>query len=111
MSIYYIKTGWINRIMGKKSRRREKRVPKVLKTMEERRGEMDTIKEKLSSLGLSEEMEGVALFYKRAAHFIETGESWSGKIKLEGCKRILDLILTGTKGKECLAGLLYDETI
>ena len=36
--------------MGKKSRRREKREPKALKTMEERRGEMDTIKEKLSSL-------------------------------------------------------------
>ena len=97
--------------MGKKSRRREKKAPKELKTVDERREEMDTIKEKLSSLGLSEEMEGVAFFYERAAYFIETGESWSGKIKLEGCKRILDLILTGTKGKECLAGLLYDETV
>jgi hypothetical protein len=97
--------------MGKKSRRRDKKGVKVLKTMEERRSDIDTIKEKLTSLGLSEEMDGVAIFYKRAEHFIETGESWSGKIKLEGCKRILDLILTGTKGKECLAGLLYDKTV
>jgi len=97
--------------MGKKNRRREKKSPKELKGEDERRAEMDTIKEKLTSLGLSEAMEGVDTFYGHAERFIETGESWSGKIKLSGCKRILDIILTATKGKECSAALLYDKNV
>ena len=49
--------------MGKKSRRREKK-PKELKSEKERKEEMDTIKEKLTSLGLSPEMEGIDEFYE-----------------------------------------------
>jgi len=95
--------------MGKKSRRREKKEPKELKSKGERRQEIETIKEKLTSLGLSESIKGVDVFYERAEHFIETGESWSGKIKVSGCKRTLDIILTSVKGKECLAALLYNK--
>jgi len=97
--------------MGKKSRRREKKGPKLLKNEAERKLEIDTIKDKLTSLGLSEEMPGIDLFYARAAEFVERGESWSGKIKVSGCKRILDVILTSNKNKECLAALLYDKEV
>ena len=97
--------------MGKKNRRREKKPPKELKNEEERKAEMDTIKEKLGSLGLSEAIGGIDIFYMRAAEFIERGDSWSGKIKIHGCKRILDVILTPYKHKESLAALLYDESI
>ena len=97
--------------MGKKSRRREKKSPKMLKNVAERKLEMDTIKEKLTSLGLSEEMDGIDNFYARASEFVERGESWSGKIKIHGCKRLLDVVLTPYKHKESLASLLYNENI
>ncbi len=97
--------------MGKKSRRREKKGPKLLKNESERKLEVDTIKDKLTSLGLSEEMPGIDLFYARAAEFVKTGESWSGKFKVSGCKRILDIILTSNKNKECLAVLLHNEEV
>jgi hypothetical protein len=97
--------------MGKKNRRREKKPPKELKSQEERKVEMDTIKEKLTSLGLMEEMVGIDIFYARATEFIERGESWSGKIKVCGCKRLLDVIFTPYKHKDSLAALLYDKNI
>ena len=96
--------------MGKKRRRGEK-VPKKLKTREERKLEMDTIKDKLTSLGLSKEMPGIDIFYERMEEFIENGESWSGKIQIVGCKRLLDIILTPAKHKDSLAALLYDKNI
>lgn len=96
--------------MGKKSRRREKK-PKELKSEEERREEMNTIKEKLTSLGLSPEMEGIDEFYERAALFEREGESWSGKIKVTGQNRILDIIFTPNKHKDSLASLLYSKGV
>jgi len=96
--------------MGKKSRRREKKA-KEFKTENERKDEMDTIKEKLTSLGLSPEMEGIDEFYERAAKFESDGESWSGKIKVTGQDRILDIIFTPNKHKDSLAALLYSKGV
>lgn len=96
--------------MGKKSRRGEKK-PKVLKTELERKEEMDLIKSKLTSLGLSPEMEGIAEFYEKAALFERSGESWSGKIKVTGQNRILDIIFTPNKHKDSLASLLYSKGV
>ena len=96
--------------MGKKNRRKEKKV-KEIKTVEERKMEMDSIKEKLTNLGLVEEMEGIKEFYERAKEFETKGEGWSGKIKAPGTKRILDIRLTSNKLKECAMALLYNKTI
>ncbi len=96
--------------MGKKRRRGEK-IPKKLKTREERKLEMDTIKNKLTSLGLTSKISGIDIFYEKMEEFIERGESWSGKIRIVGCKRILDIILTPYKHKDSLAALLYDKNI
>ncbi len=92
--------------MGKKSRRRETKV-KELKSEKERKDELNLIKAKLTSLGLSPEMEGIDEFYERAALFERDGESWSGKIKVTGQNRILDIIFTPNKHKDSLAALLY----
>ena len=96
--------------MGKKNRRKTKK-EKILKTREERENEMLLIKEKLSTLGLNVGMEGIDLFYEKMADFVETGLSWSGRIKIPGTKRILDIILTSNKQKESLAALLYNKNI
>jgi hypothetical protein len=96
--------------MGKKNRRKEKR-KKEIKTEEERKREMDEIKAKLLNLGLEDKIEGIDIFYKEAEKFIRSGESWSGKIKIPGAKRILDVILTSNKRKESTAALLYNEHV
>ncbi len=96
--------------MGKKSRRGIKK-PKEMKTEVERREEMDTIKGKLTGLGLSKEMKGIDEFYERALEFIKSGESWSGKIKVPGSHRILDVILTPYKHKVSTSALLYNKNI
>ena len=96
--------------MGKKNRRKERKA-KEIKTEKERKEEMDRIKGKLTELGLVEEMEGVDEFYKRAKDFEKTGDGWSGKIKVPGTKRILDIRLTSNKLKECAMALLYDENV
>jgi len=96
--------------MGKKNRRGIKK-PKEMKTEAERRQEMDTIKGKLAELGLSAEMEGIDKFYERALEFINSGESWSGKIKIPGSQRILDVILTPYKHKVSTSALLYNKNV
>ena len=96
--------------MGKKNRRKEKK-KKENKTEEERKIEIDTIKAKLTNLGLEEKIEGIDIFYKEAEKFIRSGDSWSGKIKIRGAKRILDVILTSNKRKESTAALLYDKHV
>jgi len=97
--------------MGKKSRRIREKKAKEYKTREERKREMEKIKEQLTSLGLVESMEGVDEFYRKAEGFVERSECWTGKIKIPGSKRILSVILTADKKKECISALLYDKNI
>ncbi len=96
--------------MGKKNRRKEKK-KKERKTEEERKIEVDAIKAKLTNLGLEEKIEGIDIFYREAEKFIRSGDSWSGKIKIHGARRILDIILTSSKRKDSTAALLYNEHV
>lgn len=83
----------------------------TIKTLEERQNEINTIKNKLSSLGLSEEFKSIKLFYKECEKYVENGYGWSGKIKLNGLKRVLEYRLTTRKNLECSITLKYDETV
>ena len=78
-----------NKVNSKnKNKNKKKKKQKVtIKTLEERQNEINTIKNKLSSLGLSEEFESIKLFYKECEKYVENGYGWSGKIKLNGLKR------------------------
>ena len=96
--------------MGKKNRKKNK-IKKEQKTIEERKIEIDTIKSKLTNLGLEEKIDGIDIFYMEAEKFIQNGDSWSGKIKIPGTKRILDIIFTSNKHKESKVALLYNEHV
>ena len=54
---------------------------------------------------------GIDIFDKEAEKFIQSGDSWSRKIKIRGAKRILYVILTSDKRKESTAALLYNERV
>lgn len=59
------------------------------KAMVDRLNEVRTLYEKLFSLGLPPDLDGIATFRGIANHFVKTGEGASGKLSLTGCKRIL----------------------
>lgn len=95
--------------MGKKSKKPKKE--KVNKNKDERLKEVQTIKDKITGLGLSGEVEAINNFYQLLDKFIEDGESCNGKINLIGFKRVINYILTNTGGKKCLVSLEYNERV
>ena len=84
---------------------------KKLKTREERFQEVMKIREKLTNLGLSSEINGIQEFYDQCKEYVNQGYSWTGKIKLLGTKRILQGNLTVRKNVECSINLKYDESV
>ena len=82
-----------------------------LKTREERFQEVMKIREKLTSLGLSTEINGIKEFYEQCKEYVNQGYSWSGKIKLLGTKRILQANLTIRKNVECSINLKYNVNV
>jgi hypothetical protein len=82
-----------------------------LKTREERFSEVMKMREKLTNLGLSSEIEGIREFYDQCKEYVNQGYSWTGKIKLLGIKRILHANLTIRKNIECSINLKYDNNV
>ena len=78
--------------MGKKNRNNTKKIKQV-KTIEQRKHEIEQIYTKLSSLGLTPEMEGIEKFLAITNDFVEKGISCTGAIKIEGLNRTIVYIL------------------
>ena len=97
--------------MGKKSRK--DKVVKVKKMKDEpaRIKAVNNAKSKIESLGLSPEIEGIKKFYDICNVYIETGEHYSGKIKLEGFKRVLEFILPQTYQTDIGIVLKFDKNV
>ena len=80
------------------------------KSCEKRQEEIQTIRDKLQSLGLSCENKDIALFEKYLSEF-EKGFSSSGEIRLEGLKRRLQYKLSCQNHIASSVLLKYDETV
>lgn len=96
---------------NKKKGKKKKKKIKLLKNKIEREKEVSQIKSKLSGLGLTEEFDGIKSLYEQCNIYINEGTSWSGNIKLEGLKRIMNVILTTRKDGECNITLKYNENV
>ena len=97
--------------MGKKSRRDRGTKEKKTKDEPARIKAVDDAKKKIESLGLSPEIEGIKKFYDKCDEYIKTGEHYSGKIELNGFKRILEYILPQTYQTDIGLVLKYDKNI
>jgi hypothetical protein len=96
--------------MGKKSRNnKDKKIS--LRTKEERIFDVDEIKHNFRETGLTDQIEDVQIFYDVLDQYIEDGISISGKIKLNGLKRIIEYILTNNKNKKLQVKLTYNKDI
>lgn len=97
--------------MGKKSRRDRGTKEKKMKDEPARIKAVEDAKKKIESLGLSPEVEGIKKFYDKCDEYIKTGEHYSGKIELNGFKRILEYILPQTYQTDIGLVLKYDKNI
>jgi thymidylate synthase ThyX len=97
--------------MGKKSRRDRGTKEKKMKDEPARIKAVEDAKKKIESLGLSPEVEGIKTFYDKCDEYIKTGEHYSGKIELNGFKRILEYILPQTYQTDIGLVLKYDKNI
>jgi hypothetical protein len=83
----------------KKETKEERAIRKAVnqRTKEERLDELEGPLNKLLSLGLPENLEGVEKFYEIVDDFIETGRSFVGIIKVPEIKREFQCMLNNNK--------------
>lgn len=95
--------------MGRKRKKVKKEKP--IKTREEREKDINKAKLQLSMLGFGVEIPGIKQAYEIFDKYIEEGNYEEGKIKLEGCKRILKFYLYTRPGNECMIMLEYNQEV
>ena len=66
---------------------------KTLKTQEERQAEVDTLKEKLRSLGLGDGFPEILGIHKTMENYVKDGEPQTQNITIPGISRKLQMIL------------------
>ena len=81
------------------------------KTVEERKREVDKVKEMFQELGLSSEIEGVSKFYTMMDNFVESGDGSQGTVPLSGLGREICYLLTNSKKHEVGAMLKYNKDL
>ena len=96
--------------MGKRKRKKVKK-EKPKKTREEREKDINKAKLQLAMLGFGEEIPGIKQAYEIFNKYIEDGIYEEGKIKLEGCKRVLKFYLYTRPGNECMIMLEYNQEV
>tara|TARA_B110000046_G_C12593466_1_gene233848 strand:- start:47 stop:361 length:315 start_codon:yes stop_codon:yes gene_type:complete len=77
---------------GEKEKKEKKE--KKVKTEAERLLEVDHIKRQINDLGLGDGNPDVKLFLNELELFVSQGNSWSGKIPLNGFQRIISATLS-----------------
>jgi hypothetical protein len=71
-----------------------------MKTIKQRKSEMDVIFDKLTNLGITEEFENIKKFKEMAEDYIETGQSYSGRLKIKEIEYILFYLLSNNESIE-----------
>ena len=94
--------------MGKK-----KKVKKVkpVKTKLFRENEINKVKEQLRSIGFSTDNPDIQYAYKILDDYIEYGTAYTGKIKINGFKRVLEIIVSNRKHIKSTICLKYQEDV
>ena len=90
--------------MSKKNRKNKKEV--VLKNYDERKKDIQEIKDKLNILGLVEDLSRITNIFEIMDNFIETGESVSGKILIPEYKRKIEYVFNSKENIKSKLNLL-----
>jgi len=92
--------------MGRKIRK-DKKAPPVLRNEEERIAEINEIKSKIALMGLTDDLGRITDIFDIMDKYIETGQSLTGSIRLEGYYRILDYIFPSKKNIKLMINIRY----
>ena len=97
--------------MSKKNKKNKKNNIKPEKTKQQRKQEIIIIIEKLTNLGLTCENPDIQYAIQQMNNFIENGHSLTENIKINGYKRVLELILSKRPHIQSSANLKYNPEI
>jgi hypothetical protein len=86
-------------------------VAKTQKSRDERRTESVNIRSQIFSLGLGDGNPDVMKFLVELERFVETGEAWTGNIKLHGHHRVINAILTTRPSVVSSVSLIYQKDV
>ena len=97
--------------MGRKkyNKKIKKSIPK--KTREEREKDINKVKIQLTMLDLGTNIPGIKKAFEIFDDYIENGGYMMGKIKLNGCKRVLRYQLVTQPHIECSVMLEYNQDV
>ncbi len=96
---------------NKKKNKRKTKTKPILKTKSERLTEVITVINKIQSLGLTDEYEGISQFKEILKQYVNDGEFRKGKIKVIGTNRIIEYLLPRMKGIEIKVNMKYDTNV
>lgn len=98
-------------VKKKKCKSTRKKLPKPLKTQEEKEEEIQMLKTKILSIGFPIDNDGIVELFQHFDNYIKDGTCWSGKIPLKGFNRVCVVRLTNIKTYKNVVTLKYDQNV
>ena len=88
-------------------KRRKEKKPPVLRTQEEREQEISVIKNKISIMGLTDDLGRISNLFEVMEEYIQNGKTLTGSIKLEGYNRVIDYVFPEKKNINLMLNIRY----
>ena len=97
--------------MSKKTRKKQLTKTKSLKTKETRLQEITKVKNQLRSIGFSTSNPDIQEAYKIMDDYVDFGSAFTGKVKINGFKRVLEMILSNRAHIQSTICLKHNENV
>ncbi len=100
--------------MSKKKKKRnekKKKIQKTTKTKLKRQEEIQKVQSQLQQIGFSSDNPDIRYAYSIFNDYIEYGTAFTGKIKINGFQRVLDIILSNRSHIQTTICLQYNKEI
>jgi len=97
--------------MGKKHKKKKVKKEIIPFTVEERKKQIDQIRTKLHIFGIASYNEKMKELQKKMDEFIINGTEYRDSIKLEGAKRILEIIMINNNKRPVKIFLKFNENV
>ena len=97
--------------MSKKNRKKQLTKTKSLKTKETRLQEITKVKNQLRSIGFSTSNPDIQEAYKIMDDYVDFGSAFTGKVKINGFQRVLEMILSNRAHIQSTICLKHNENV
>ena len=97
--------------MSKKTKKKQLTKTKSLKTKETRYEEITKVKNQLRSIGFSTSNPDIQEAYKIMDDYVDFGSAFTGKVKINGFQRVLEMILSNRAHIQSTICLKHNENV